>query len=157
MAVGSVPAKLFNSTDFKSNLFPFDDVSLESSDGSSQKGGNGVIREFERDLRKPMIPDFNVVINKAKDKFPVIIQRAGWVLALIIAVMYAALGLVGFLIFLSGIIFLGALQGMIIMRYIENEKTRVKEREINAEVEREEEDNQCQEEDDPLSHLHDID
>ena len=72
-----------------------------------------------------MIPDLKFAVDKAKSKFPIIIQRAGWALLVIVAIMYAALGLVGFLIFLTGILTLVVVQVIIVVRYIINENKRV--------------------------------
>ena len=82
-----------------------------------------------------MIPDLRFAVDKAKNKFPVILQRAGWLLLALVGIMYAALGLVGFLIFLAGILALAIVQVIIIVRYIVNENKRVKERQIEAELE----------------------
>ena len=76
----------------------------------------------------PMIPDMKFAVEKVKSKFPVIIQKAGWAIALIIVVMYAALGLVGFLIFLFGFLTLFLIQAVIAFKYFMNEQKRVKER-----------------------------
>ena len=108
----------------KENIFPFDDVSFDSEDNSTH-GDIDAIREFEEELKYPMIPDLKFAVDKAKSTFPAIIQRAGWALLVVIAIMYAALGLVGFLLFLFGIIVLATLQIIIVIRYIINEKRRV--------------------------------
>ena len=51
-------------------------------------------------------------------------------MALIIVIMYAALGLNGFLTFIFGILTLIIIQAIIVARYMANEYKRVQEREI---------------------------
>ena len=102
-----------------------------------------------------MVPDMKFAAEKIKTKFPAIIHRAGWALALVIAVMYAALGLVGFLIFLFGILTLVLIQAAILIRYIANENKRVQEREVDKDFDIHEDVNPL--DDDNLSQFNDID
>ena len=102
-----------------------------------------------------MIPDMKFAVEKVKTKFPAIIHRAGWALALVVAVMCAALGLVGFLIFLFGILTLILIQAAILVRYIANENKRVQEREIEQDYDLHADINPL--DDDNLSQFNDID
>ena len=144
----------------KSKLFEINEFEKEFSSSGSSQEDKDELTKFEDELKYPMIPDYKLAVDKAKSKFPVIIQQAGWALALIIVVMFAALGLVGFLIFLFGISFIVILQIALVVRYISNEHRRAAEREMEEEIELEEMANQVTErdsEDDPMSQFHNID
>ena len=85
------------------------------------------IIDFEEKLKEPMLPDLGKAVEKAHKNFPNLIQRFGWGILLTFLIMYAAIGLNGLLIFLTGIIFIAVLQAALIFRYIVNENRRVKD------------------------------
>lgn len=71
-----------------------------------------------------MVPPIDKWQKKFSVKFPPIFQKFGAFVALFFAILYAALGLHGVLIFSFGVLAVLAVEGAFLVRYFANENKR---------------------------------
>lgn len=80
-----------------------------------------LILDFEEKLKKPMLPDGERALKKLQRKFPEIWKRFGGAIALLILLMYAAIGFNGVLTFILGMLAVLVLLAAAIFIYVMNE------------------------------------
>ena len=92
---------------------------------ASEKPDQPII-DFEDKLAQPMLPDIDRAVDKIKKECPAVWTRFGGAVALCFAFMYAAIGFVGVLTFVLGMLTVIVLIGIAIFLYIVNENERAR-------------------------------